>query len=203
MRPESPFCRFSTRRTCISNIVSPDASFLLKQLPGPHKSLPVTLLLLQAVYDLCHCSRHSSLAAASAQCLGIAGDVAHTAGVSAPDVVVVVLMRINMASIRAQAPHLVALALLHIPQADLMGPRCHVHQRRAQRGVLQAQPGRRAQRGRQRLYRVTLHSSTASSESPSILADLLDAPVVACKATVMHARVDKAGLQLHATADQA
>lgn len=70
-------------------------------------------------------------------------------------------MQVRSASIILQTTHLVALALLHIPQADFMGPGGHIDQRRAQRGVLQAQPGRRAQRGRERLYGVTLRSNIA------------------------------------------
>lgn len=60
--------------------------------------------------------------------------------------------------------HLVALALLHIPQPDLMRPGCHIDQGRGQRGVLQAQSGRRAQRGRDRLNGMALHSSSAMKQ---------------------------------------
>ena len=54
-----------------------------------------------------------------------------------------------------------ALALLHIPQADLVGPGCHVDQGRAQGGVPQAQPGRWAQRRRERFDGVALRSRIA------------------------------------------
>lgn len=51
---------------------------------------------------------------------------------------------------------LVALALLHVPEADLLGPCGHVHEGRGERGLLQAQPRGGRKGGRQSLDREPL-----------------------------------------------